>query len=51
METMEKKQNRPDQELQRKAWHAPEVRWLDVRETKHQLSTSNDLGPSGSSLS
>lgn len=51
MEKMEEKQYRPEQELRRKAWHAPEVRWLDVRETKHTSSTSNDLGPSGASLS
>lgn len=48
---MEEMQNRPDQEQQRKPWHAPAVRWLDVRDTKHSTGTSNDTGASGASLS
>lgn len=34
-----------------KLWHAPAVRWLDVRETRHGISGSNDGGTSGSFLS
>lgn len=45
-------ENRPDpQEQPRKAWHAPVIRWLDVRETHHGLSGGYDGGTSGSSVS
>lgn len=35
----------------RKAWHAPAVRWLDVRETQNGMSGSFDGGGSGTSAS
>lgn len=38
-------------EAPRKAWHAPAVRWLDVRETQHGFGGFSDGGSSGSSLS
>lgn len=38
-------------EAPRKAWHAPCVRWLDVRETQSGISGSSDGGGSGSPVS
>lgn len=38
-------------EAPRKAWHAPAVRWLDVRETRLGVSGLTDGGPNGTSIS
>ncbi len=35
---------RQDTETQRKPWHAPEVRWLDMRETKLSIAGSHGDG-------
>jgi hypothetical protein len=35
----------------RKAWHAPAVRWLDVRETRNGFGGASDGGPTGTSVS
>lgn len=38
-------------EAPRKAWHAPAVRWLDVRETRNGVVGLTDGGPNGTSIS
>jgi hypothetical protein len=35
----------------RKAWHAPAVRWLDVRETRNGFTGMTDGGANGTSIS